>query len=193
MSENKNVKKQIDRREFLKAGIGGVVGGIIGSTLPAKASTLFLPDEGGYDISFRNIHTGESFKGTYRVGDRYLPDAFDEINHVLRDFRSNEVFPIDPQLIDIITFVREEVEAGDKPYEILSGYRSPKTNAMLRKTGSGVARQSLHLTGQAVDFRLPGYSSYKLRKLAMDMKSGGVGYYKGSDFVHVDTGRIRQW
>jgi uncharacterized protein YcbK (DUF882 family) len=181
---------EVSRRKFLKAGLIG-----LGSTLalPSAAhAAIKLPGTGSFDISFSNQHTGEKFSGTYRVGDKYLPDAFDEINKVLRDFRANEVFPIDPRVIDIIYMVKEKTERNDI-LEVLSGYRSPKTNDRLRKAGNGVAKNSLHMTGQALDFRLPGFSTRKLTNLAANLKAGGVGFYSGSNFVHVDTGRVRRW
>lgn len=159
----------------------------------ASAGRLMAPDEGAFNIAFMNIHTGESFAGTYRVGQKYLPDAFERINVVLRDFRTNEEFPIDPRVIDIIYRVRQKTGITNRPLEILSGYRSPKTNTMLSKASSGVAKNSLHMTGQAIDFRFPGYSTRKLRDIAVELQAGGVGYYRRSNFVHVDTGRVRQW
>ena len=183
--------KLLTRREIIKASMWGIIGS---AALPglANATAMKMPDPGGFDIAFQCQHTGEKFSGTYRVGDRYLPDAFDEINQVLRDYRSNEIFPIDPRAIDIIYMIRKKAESNT-PLEILSGYRSPHTNAMLARASNGVAKNSLHLTGQAIDFRLPGYSTRALRRLAVNLRAGGVGYYKRSNFLHVDTGSIRSW
>lgn len=161
-------------------------------TVPAQAARFSLPRKGAYEISFVNQHTGEKFSGEYRVGDRYLPDAFDEINFVLRDFRANEVFPIDPRAIDILYAIRQKAETN-AAFEILSGYRCPKTNAMLRRVGSGVAKNSLHMVGQAIDLRLPGHSTRGVRNIARSLRAGGVGYYPKSNFVHVDTGQVRSW
>lgn len=160
--------------------------------VPAQAARFSLPRKGAYEVSFRNQHTGETFSGEYRVGDRYLPNAFEEINYVLRDFRANEVFPIDPRLIDILYAVRQKA-GSTTAFEILSGYRCPKTNAMLRRVGSGVAKNSLHMVGQAIDFRLPGHSTKGVRNIARGLKAGGVGYYSRSNFVHIDTGKVRSW
>jgi uncharacterized protein YcbK (DUF882 family) len=143
-------------------------------------------------VVFRNTHTGESFSGVYRVGNKYLPDAFDRINYVLRDFRTGDVFPIDPRLIDIIYTVHQ-MTRSNKPYEIISGYRSPKTNSMLRRASTGVAKKSLHMSGQAIDVRIPGFSTERIRDLACSLEAGGVGYYSRSDFVHMDTGDVRVW
>lgn len=179
-----------DRRATLKIGACGLILASVPLVLssPADASASRTP----WRISFRNAHTGESFNGVYRVGDKYLPDAFRKINLVMRDFRTNEVFPMDPRAIDILNQVQKR-SGQNKPLEVLSGYRSPKTNAMLRSSSSGVARKSMHMYGQAVDFRMPGYSTRRLRDIARGLKAGGVGFYSRSDFIHVDTGKVRSW
>ncbi len=185
-------EKAIDRRTILKAGaLGGLLLSSIGSTV-AEAASFAMPRMGSYKIAFRNTHTGETFSGTYRSGSRYLPDAFDKINVVLRDFRTDEMFPIDPRVIDIMYLVHSRT-GSKEPFDVLSGYRSAKTNAMLRKASGGVARNSLHMTGQAIDLRLPGFSTRRIRDIGSAIKAGGVGYYPGSDFVHLDTGKIRTW
>lgn len=189
---NFNAPQQgVSRREVIKTGLWAAAGSLL---LPnvAQAAAVRMPKTGSYDIEFVNTHTGEGFSGTYRVGSKYLPDAFEEINYVLRDFRTDDVFPIDPHVIDIIYMVQRKT--GRKgPLEILSGYRSPKTNNMLRHASSGVARNSMHLSGQAIDFRMAGVSTRGLRDIAQTFRAGGVGYYPKSDFVHVDTGKVRSW
>lgn len=185
----------VSRRKFL--GFGALAAGsLVASSITHPASAAIFgggaKTDGARRISFRNTHTGETFSGVYRVGDKYLPDAFDRINIVLRDFRSNELFPIDPRAIDIIYSVHQMTQHVE-PYEILSGYRCPKTNAGLRSHGEGVAKNSLHMTGQAIDLRLPGFSTKQIRNLAVSLKAGGVGYYPKSDFVHMDTGDVRTW
>lgn len=190
------IAPSVSRRKFL--GFGALAVGTLAasSSIPCKASAaIFSPERefsGARRISFRNSHTGETFSGVYRVGDKYLPDAFDKVNVVLRDFRTNEMFPIDPRVIDIIFSVHNLTKQAE-PYEILSGYRCPKTNAGLRAHSEGVAKNSLHMTGQAIDLRLPGYSTKQIQKLAISLKAGGVGYYPKSDFVHMDTGDVRTW
>lgn len=181
----------ISRRDVMKAGLWAAAGTFLLPSV-AEAAAVKMPSSGSYDIAFVNTHTGEKFSGTYRVGAKYLPDAFEEINYVLRDFRTNEVFPIDPRVIDIIYMVHRKT-GRNQPLEILSGYRSPKTNAMLRDASTGVARNSMHLSGQAIDFRMAGVSTRGLRDIATGFKAGGVGYYPRSDFVHVDTGKFRTW
>lgn len=185
----------LSRRKFIGSTLSGAAafGAVMATTTSiASASRLALPDTGAFEISFRNQHTGEKFSGVYRVGDKYLPKAFHEINYVLRDFRKNEIFPIDPRVIDILYVTRRKL-GTDRPYEILSGYRCPRTNAMLQRNTSGVAKNSLHMTGQAIDLRLPGHSLKGLRNTAQSLRAGGVGYYPKSHFIHVDTGRIRTW
>lgn len=187
-------KKTITRRDIIKA---GVLGGLLLPALAAvpvqAAARLAIPSgAGAMRISFRNQHTGESFNGVYRVGSRYMPEAFEQINTVLRDFRTGDVFPIDPRVVDILFALRQKTGAS-APYEVLSGYRSPKTNALLARNGDGVASNSLHMTGQAIDIRLPGYSTKKLSEAGASLRAGGVGYYAKSNFVHLDTGQVRRW
>ena len=185
----------LNRRDVLKAGLTGMLGilpVLVLGSLPAQASTFAAPKADAFNITFRNQHTGETFSGAYRVGGKYLPDAFDRINEILRDFRTGEVFPVDPRIIDILYMTHRKAGVS-QPYEVLSGYRSPRTNSMLNRVSEGVAQHSLHLTGQAVDVRLPGYSTKKLRNLAVNIRAGGVGYYADSNFVHIDTGKVRTW
>lgn len=188
------IERTVSKRQFLKGGLLGVAGACVPAFIgSAQAhSRLAIPDAGTFTIAFRNLHTGESFAGAYRVGDRYLPEAFAQINHVLRDYRTGEVFPIDPRTIDILCSVHYRMGASD-PFQVLSGYRCPRTNAMLRATTEGVALNSLHLTGQATDIRLPGYNTAGIRDIGVKLGAGGVGYYPKSDFVHLDSGRVRQW
>lgn len=183
------------RRTLLRGGLmGGLAAlGTFMAPLPVQAARLHMPDAGKFQIAFRNQHTGDTFNGTYRIGNKYLPDAFQQINYVLRDFRQNEIFPIDPRVIDILYLTRAKAGMGNQPYEVLSGYRSPKTNSMLRRVSTGVARNSLHLTGQAIDIRMPGLRTAALRDAARGLRAGGVGYYPKSNFVHIDTGRVRSW
>jgi uncharacterized protein YcbK (DUF882 family) len=143
-------------------------------------------------VVFRHAHTGESFNGVYRVGNKYLPESFERLSYVLRDFRTGEVFPMDPRVIDLIAMVQKK--SGERePLEIMSGYRSPKTNSRLRHESSGVAKNSFHMYGQAIDFHINGYKTSRLQKIAVSLNAGGVGYYPRSDFIHMDTGAVRSW
>ncbi len=175
------------RRTLLK---GIAAGGLI-ATIPgvASASRLSIPQ---YKVHLVNAHTNEKFQGVYRIGNRYLPDALRKINGFMRDFRTNDVYRMDPKLIDILASLQVRSHQN-APIQILSGYRSPKTNAMLRRASSGVAKNSYHMKGQAADIQIPGYSTGRLKHLAQDLSVGGVGYYPKSDFVHVDTGDVRSW
>lgn len=179
---------KIDRRDILKLGLTGTLASIVPLSLSSEAHAA----SNTWRVAFRHAHTGESFNGVYRVGDKYLPDAFERLNFVLRDFRTGEVFPMDPRVIDIVSLVQRKTGQRE-PLEILSGYRSPKTNAHLRQVSTGVAKNSFHMYGQAIDMHMKGYSTRNLRKIAMDLRAGGVGYYPKSDFIHVDTGTIRSW
>jgi uncharacterized protein YcbK (DUF882 family) len=146
-------------------------------------------------LSFFHTHTGERLKLAYCCDGAYQPEALTQLNHLLRDFRVNEEQPIDPQLFDLLHELGGTLET-DQPYHIISGYRSPQTNAMLRERGgsyTGVASQSLHMVGKAIDIRLPGVKLDHLRNAAASLKRGGVGFYPSSNFVHVDTGRVRYW
>jgi uncharacterized protein YcbK (DUF882 family) len=180
----------VERRTFLRTGLTLSMSALlsVGAIKPALA----LPTGGEYRVHLKNSHTNEIFSGTYRVGNKYLPQAFERINYVLRDFRANEVFPIDPRAIDIIAIVHKMTGKSD-PYSVLSGYRNAKTNAMLRSHGDGVAKHSLHMSGQAIDVRMEDVSPARIRDLATKLKAGGVGYYPRSGFVHMDSGSFRTW
>jgi uncharacterized protein YcbK (DUF882 family) len=190
-------QKTMDRRSFLGLGAATVGGVILPSLISPAVAANFKSGviaEGARRLSFRNTHTGESFSGVYRVGDKYLPDAFKQINYVLRDFRTDQVYAMDPRVIDILYTVHR-MSGQHKPFEIISGYRSPKTNNMLRGRSrrTGVAKKSLHMKGQAIDLRIKDFSTSRLRDLAASLRAGGVGYYSKSDFIHVDTGDVRTW
>lgn len=182
-------QKYYSRRDVMKMGLATM----LGLTVPILGSKSAVAGSyNSWNIGFRNAHTGESFSGVYRVGNKYLPEAFDRINYVLRDFRTEEVFPMDPRVLDLINIVHQKT-GSSRPFEILSGYRSPKTNSNLRRVSTGVAKNSLHMYGQAIDLRIPGFKTSKIRNIAKSLRVGGVGYYPKSDFVHVDTGKVRSW
>ena len=146
------------------------------------------------ELAFYHTHTGKRLKVVYwRDGD-YVPSALDEVNRFLSDFRTGDIVDMDPELLDIIYDVRKSL-GSDGTYQVVSAYRSPKTNEMLRgrSTSSGVAKKSQHLLGKAIDVRLEGVPTARLRDAAIALQRGGVGYYESSDFVHMDTGRVRRW
>ena len=143
-------------------------------------------------LRFDNLHTNEKLSVEYFAAGRYLPDAMGAVNHLLRDFRTGDVGRIDPSLLDLLHQLAT-VTSSQRAFHVISGYRSPATNESLRQNSSGVASGSLHLRGQAIDIRLADVPLATLRDAARSMRAGGVGYYAASDFVHVDTGRVRSW
>jgi uncharacterized protein YcbK (DUF882 family) len=176
------------RRNLLKLGLGAGAAALGGVPVQGWAQSL-EPRR----VALHNLHTGESLKAVYWENGKYVPDAVAALNKLLRDFRTGDVHMIDPGLYDILDAISAKVE-NRSPYQIISGYRSPRTNAMLKKTGGGgVATHSLHMDGKAMDIRLNGVQLTHLHKAALSLKKGGVGYYPVSNFVHVDVGRVRRW
>jgi uncharacterized protein YcbK (DUF882 family) len=172
----------LSRRSFFKLGAFATVAG---AQLLNAAGT---PER---SLSFYNLHTTEKLKVVYWADGGYVPESLAQINHVLRDHRNGTVHEIDRRLLDLLSHVRTKLETTE-PFQIISGYRSPQTNALLHARSNGVATHSLHMDGMAADIRVPGRSLEMIRDVARSMKSGGVGYYP-SQFVHVDVGRVRTW
>jgi uncharacterized protein YcbK (DUF882 family) len=143
-------------------------------------------------LSFYHTHTRLNLDVVYYENGEYVDSALNEINRFLKDFRTGEATDIDPELLDLLYALRNELDS-EGTFEVISAYRSPKTNEMLRANSSGVAKNSQHIRGTAIDIRLRGTRTHKLRDAAWEMQRGGVGYYEKSDFVHVDTGRVRRW
>lgn len=162
------------------------------------AAGLLLPEVGSAELQgpkvlrFNHTHTGEKLAVEYWRAGTYEPEGLDAVNKLMRDFRTGDVHPIDPSLLDVLHDVAGRT-GSTRPFEIISAYRSPKTNAALNRHSDGVARNSLHLKGQAIDIRLADVPLKDLRRAALAAGRGGVGYYAGSNFVHVDTGRVRTW
>ena len=184
----------MQRREVLKFAGGALLNGAItagagaGLISSARAAQPSEPRR----LSFVNTHTGDTFADVYWEAGAYVADAMAAINHVMRDHRSGETHAIDPRLLDQLHQLRGLVDAL-APYQIISGYRSPLTNARLHANSSGVATRSLHMDGRAIDIRVRGVALPRLRDAALGMRAGGVGYYEASDFIHIDTGRVRRW
>ena len=174
------------RRSLLRGGTAAIVAGVASPAIARIAPTDYRA------VAFNNLHTGEKLKVDYWVEGRYVPDALHEVNHVLRDYRNDEVHQIDPKLLDLLNHLHRRLDSA-APFQVISGYRSPQTNAMLHKRSHGVATHSLHMKGMAIDIRLPDRKLADLHNTALAMKAGGVGYYPKSDFVHVDVGRVRRW
>lgn len=143
-------------------------------------------------LALRSLHTGEFVRATYWAAGRYVRDGLTEIDRLLRDHRSNTVHPIDRRLLDVLGALRDRLETREA-FEIISGYRSPATNARLVASTRGVASTSLHVAGMAVDLRVPGRSLRAVRDAATELGAGGVGFYPASNFVHIDVGRVRYW
>jgi uncharacterized protein YcbK (DUF882 family) len=143
-------------------------------------------------LAFSHTHTGERLSVEYFNQGAYVPNALEAVNHFLRDFRTGGVHAIDPGLLDLLHGLAD-VTQSSQAFQVISGYRSPATNAFLRQHSEGVAAGSLHMDGRAIDIRLADVPLAQLRKAALEVGRGGVGYYPSSDFVHVDTGRVRAW
>lgn len=143
-------------------------------------------------VSLNNLHTGESLEAVYWEQGQYIPDVLDAVNHHLRDYRNGQIHPIDPELLDLLNAVSERTETRAK-FQVISGYRSPATNALLHERSGEVAKKSLHMQGMAIDIRLPDVELRHLHAAALSLGRGGVGYYPESDFVHVDVGPVRTW
>ena len=189
--------KQLSRRNFLGLGAAAAATALV----PAKAFAAAAPAAKSSALaserclSFFHTHTGERLTAAYCAGGEYIPGALQNVNTLLRDFRVNQVKAIDPELLDLL-FELNGTLGTAQPFHVISGYRSPVTNAMLKERGgahSGVASHSLHMDGKAIDIRVPGVKLEHLRDAARSLKIGGVGFYPASNFVHVDTGRVRYW
>ncbi len=183
----------LSRRQFLHAALAvpalASAAPLYAATSSASAYTAaFAPRA----LRFLHTHTGETLAVEYCSSTGYLPDGLATVNQFLRDFRTGEVHDIDPSLLDLLHHVRT-LTGSTRPFEVISGFRSPITNATLRQRSEGVAAHSLHMVGQAIDVRLTDVPLRSLRNTALSLKAGGVGYYAASNFVHIDTGRVRFW
>ena len=175
--------------------------GLLGGVLAAGATALIggkafaaLPEK---RIAFRNIHNNETVDARFFGANGWDPQGLAELNHGLRDWRNNETTTMDPQLMLLLSQIRDKLGvAPQTKIELISGYRSPRTNAGLRAAGgehTGVASKSQHVLGKATDIHMPGIALENLHLAALSMKAGGVGFYPKDGFVHVDTGRVRAW
>jgi uncharacterized protein YcbK (DUF882 family) len=182
-------EQAISRRRFIKLGAFAALAVIFPCPCFAARGARQSKKR---SLSFYNLHTEESLETVYWDSGRYLSEALAEINYILRDYRTGEIKPIDTHLLDLLCVMGIQLGA-ERPFHIISGYRSPETNAFLRRCGRGTARNSLHMDGKAIDVRLPGYSLTVIQRMAMKLRSGGVGYYPDSNFVHIDVGRVRYW
>ncbi|RJG42401.1 DUF882 domain-containing protein [Motilimonas pumila] len=177
----------LNRRKFLFCSGVAAASSVIPNI--SQASSFVVPSS--RILTLTSIHTGETAKCEYHNGDIYLDDGLSELNHICRDFRRNEAAMMDRVLYDKLNAILSKLNAEDASIKIVSGYRSPATNEMLRKRSGGVAKKSYHMKGQAIDFYVEGYSMRDVHKAAMSLRSGGVGRYR--DFIHIDTGPTRAW
>ncbi len=180
----RQIRGERGRRQFLQCAGAALM------LLPLGAAWARTPER--RSLSFLHTHTGERLSTVYFQDGQYQTGELGRINELLRDFRTGDVHTIDTGVLDILADLRVLADR-DEPYEVISGYRSPQTNAALRRRSHGVAEHSLHLQGRAIDVRLPGFATHKLRELALGMGRGGVGFYPQLDFVHLDNGRVRCW
>jgi uncharacterized protein YcbK (DUF882 family) len=164
--------------------------------VPAARSTDSTAAGGReYRLRFYHTHTSEKLDVVYRRGDQYVPEALAELDHFLRDHRTGDVRHYDPRLFDLLYDLTMSLNDSGGEIDVICGYRTPWSNEFLRTRSAhtGVARHSLHMQAEAIDIRLPGIALPELRDAALRLHRGGVGYYRSSDFVHVDVGRVRQW
>ena len=157
-----------------------------------RAMAISYPLMAARELHLYNLHTYETLSAVYWRDGTYLPEGLAQISYHLRDFRTGGIKPIDPSLLDIIYQLSNDIDVPG-PINVISGYRTPATNAMLAARSEKVSPNSFHMRGQAIDIRLPGFATEGMRDMAMSLSKGGVGYYPESDFVHLDTGPIRAW
>jgi uncharacterized protein YcbK (DUF882 family) len=187
-ARNSESSLMMNRRHFLKL---GVLTAAAAAAFPiaASARARLFPER---TLNFYNIHTGEHLRAAYWTEGGYQSGVLDEINFLLRDYRTGEVKAIDPSLLDLLHSVNHVLKSSQS-FHVVSGYRSAATNAMLAERSSGVAKHSMHIEGKAIDVYLPDRSLRDLHRVALALRKGGVGYYPESDFVHMDVGRVRSW
>lgn len=175
------------RRRLLKLALSAVPGALLFRNALADASA-----ESARTLTLTSTHTGESLTARYFAAGGYVAAVLAKLNQVLRDHRTGDVGAMDPALFDFLHEVALRA-AAEPHFEVISGYRSVASNAMLRQRSPGVSEKSLHMLGKAIDVRLRGVETARLRDVALALRRGGVGYYAKSDFLHLDTGRVRSW
>ena len=189
----------LQRRRLLQIGLSAAALGVAAKPALCRAQPLTtfpfaapLTQAETRCVAFDNLHTGESMEGVYWEQGDYIPDVLEAVNNLLRDHRTGDVYPIDPTLLDLLDAVSARTETRAR-FQVISGYRSPKTNAMLRERSAEVAKKSLHTEGLAIDVRLADVDLSRLHGAAISLGRGGVGFYPRSDFVHLDVGPTRTW
>ena len=161
--------------------------------LPASSAVDTVLARQDYRLRLFHTHTGKRLDIIYRRGDDYVPEALAQLDEYLRDHRTGDVQHYDPRVFDLLHDLTAKLGQADSEIDVVCGYRSPWSNEFLRTHGHGVALHSLHMEAMAIDIRMPGVKSSRLRDAALELHRGGVGYYAQSDFVHVDVGRVRRW
>lgn len=179
----------ISRRKFLGMGLISMAAAVVPKGAFASAGEHIISER---ELAFYNLYTHENLDTIYWRDGQYIPEALSEIDYIFRDRRSGKVKRINRRLMDLLFNIQKKL-GSKEPFQLISGYRTPRSNAILSKTNKGVAKNSLHMYGKAVDLRLPGYSLKAVRRAAMSFKAGGVGYYPRSKFVHIDVGNVRYW
>lgn len=183
-------RNKLLRSLLLRTGLlSAAVGLLLGSCKTAASASI----EPEYRLRLYHTHTQERLDLVYRRGNHYLPDAIEKLDEFLRDHRTGDVRELAPGLFDLLHDLTLALHDPGAEIDIVCGYRTPGSNAFLRRTSSGVAAHSLHIQGEAIDIRIPGISTSQLRNAALALHRGGVGYYPKSEFVHVDVGRVRRW
>ncbi|HEX9201146.1 MAG TPA: DUF882 domain-containing protein [Acidobacteriaceae bacterium] len=184
------------------AAIAAISVGLNASSKPANLhthrptpATSSVPLDEEYHLRMHHLHTGEDIDVVYRIGNSYIPAALDQLNHFLRDHRTEDVSNYDPKEFDLLHAVMTSLGRPNGVIDIVCGYRTPESNQFLRTRGSstGVAEHSQHMLAKAIDIRVPGVSTAALRNAALALHAGGVGFYPVSQFVHVDVGPVRTW
>lgn len=184
-------KTQTSRRGILRLGAAAAATGLVSLSAPSDAfAAVYKAKE--RVVAFRNINTGESLEVLYAKGDSYRFDAMQKVSLLMRDRRTDETTHMDPRLIDTLWMLGQKL-GTNKPFDIICGYRSPQSNSSMAARSDGVASNSYHVRGMAADIALPNVSLGRLRRVAMDLKAGGVGYYPRDGFVHIDVGPVRHW
>ncbi|MGD8980493.1 MAG: DUF882 domain-containing protein [Desulfobacterales bacterium] len=189
MRSNTLLHMVTDRRCFLKIGAQAALCAAFPVSAIASIDRLLTPKR---NLLLFNPHTGQKLDVCYFAQGQYQPEALEKINYIFRDYRTGEIKPIRKELLNLMHSISKKLDRSTR-FHIISGYRSPETNAKLRKKSKYVVKNSLHIQGEAVDIRVSGYDTRWLRKVCMKLKAGGVGYYRKSDFVHVDVGPVRHW
>jgi uncharacterized protein YcbK (DUF882 family) len=190
MAVKSPLKPSLSRRKFLSLSGAALATGAATLSVPAQAISFYDPRV--RRLSFVNTHTNETYSGTYFYNGGYDRSVMSQFSYLMRDHRNEEIARIDYRLFDMIHYLQARLQNFDT-VNIISGYRSPETNARLASTRSGVARNSYHIRGQATDIRIPSVPTDYIHRAALSMNAGGVGFYRDSDFVHVDTGPVRTW